>query len=140
MTTITTVTTKNTNNNNENDDRDGKSSSSSGCYGVTNTYFTLVRRENGENGDDIGSLEHRHRESLTENPYYKLTVELATLGKKKKKLERDIKALVVMLNEKTMEDELYEPESALLKETTRKYHEIQKEYYKKAKTLRDSLS
>jgi hypothetical protein len=100
----------------------------------------LVKREDDgiENGG-IERLEHKHRASLIDNPYYKQTIELTMLGKKKTLLERQIKALIVMLNEKTMEDELYEVESTLLHQKYKEYSKLQKEYDKKAKKLRNSL-
>jgi hypothetical protein len=114
--------------------------SSGGCYKATNTYFTLIKRaDNDRTNDGIRRLEHKHRESLAENPYYKKTVELKAKKKELTKLERDIKALHIMLNEKTPDDELYEDELTILKQKYKKHAKLQKEYDKKAKELKESL-
>lgn len=113
---------------------------STGCYRPTNTYFTLVKRaDDHQSLDGVKRLEHKHRKSLIENVYYKKTVLLTLKKKKLTKLEREIKALHIMLNEKTPADELYEDESTILRQKYKKHAKLYKEYDKLARELKTSL-
>ena len=123
--------------------RDGEEEASPcGEYDPKTTYLTLVKRggDNRYNRDRANRLQHKHHVSLSENVFYKKTVELTTMKTKLDRIALEIKALSIMRNEKTVEDDLYEPESELLRAKYKEYTTLKKKYDKKAKEFRESLN
>ena len=104
------------------------------------TSFTLIRRPGSDLDDRMrDQLQHKHHGNISENPFYKKTVQLDVLKKKMRKLERQIKALLIMLGEKTEEDDLYEVELEILKSKYAKRNKLQKEFDERSAELRKSL-
>lgn len=126
------------------EDFEKSQSQGNGGYKRGKMSFTIIRHTNLSLDDRLKTNHQRcSHVSITENPFYKKTARIALLRKKSKKLELEIKALYVMLGEKTEEDDLYEEELEILRskysKLTRLQQKIEKESIELKKMLRNDV-
>ena len=104
-----------------------------GCYEPTGySTFTLIRRPNDDLSEETeAKIYHRTHQSIVTNVFYIKTERIARLRKEIELLETQIKALAIMLKEKTEEDENYEEERLLFVKKHNRLKRVQKKLQKK---------